>query len=400
MLSNSQLLSSRCISTLLKESFLAIKQSARLIDGGKLTFLVCAGLLYSQVVNTPQTGQCGFLQTDSVSFQRPAQPSNSLANITGVLIQAIFQHLEVASAARLASTCKVCFDEHRHACADIYERAYQQLTPEVTYQFFYTRDWQLGVAIIVHWADEELLLQMYRIALHRKALQEFWTSVWPANLHESIWTAAMTIGQHDTLADYCKDYPMPEFLWIKAVVSCKQWKSPLLDAWVHDDLLEKAAMESMGSVWEHGSVILFVAQQAVHTNGGVGLNGDAFCYAIIMEDADSSADVLEDNYSDWGGDPVFVWDSTVDWMHQAPSEQKYTYVEPDQIFPCEPIGLLRRREYMRKPSSVRSRQCRANKQADNRIKQPRMRLDKHGTGKHKRVGLVQWEVMLDHDVFE
>ena len=61
------------------------------------------------------------------------------------------------------------------------------------------------MAIIVHWADEELLLQMYRITLHRKALQEFWTSVWPANLHESMWTAAMTIGQYDTLADYCKD---------------------------------------------------------------------------------------------------------------------------------------------------------------------------------------------------
>ena len=29
-----------------------------------------------------------------------------------------------------------------------------------------------------------------------------------------------------------------------------------------------------------------------------------------------------------------------------------------------------------------------------------MRLDKHGTGKRKRVGLVQWEVMLDHDMFE
>ena len=172
VLSNSQLLSSRCISTLLKESFLAVKQSGRLIDGSKLTFIVCAGLLYSQVVSTPQNGQCGFLQTDSVNFQRPAQPSNSLASVTDVALQSIFRHLDVASAARLASTCKVCFDEHRHQCAEIYERAHQQLTPEETYAFHYTYDWELGVAIIVHWADEELLLQMYRIALHRKALQE------------------------------------------------------------------------------------------------------------------------------------------------------------------------------------------------------------------------------------
>ncbi len=184
---------------------------------------------------------------------------------------------------------------------------------------------------------------------------------------------------------------------LKQSSAFKQWKSPLLDAWVHDNLLEKAAVESLGSGWEHGSVSLSVAQQAVNTNGGVGLHGDSFCYEFTMEDADSSADGLEDNYSDWGADPEIVWDSTVDWMHQVPSEEN-SYVEPDQIFPCEPIGQLRRREYMRRPSSVRSRQCRANRQADNRIKQPRMRLDKHGTGKHKRVGLVQWEVMLDHDV--
>ncbi len=50
--------------------------TARRIDGIELMFFVCAGLLYSQVVNTPQAGECDFLQTDSVSFQRPAQPSN------------------------------------------------------------------------------------------------------------------------------------------------------------------------------------------------------------------------------------------------------------------------------------------------------------------------------------
>ena len=313
VLSNSQLLSSRCISTLLKESFLAVKQSGRLIDGSKLTFIVCAGLLYSQVVSTPQNGQCGFLQTDSVSFQRPAQPSNSLASVTDVALQSIFRHLDVASAARLASTCKVCFDEHRHQCAEIYEHAHQQLTPEVTYAYHYTYHWELGVAIIVHWADEELLLQMYRIALHRKTLQEFWTSVWPASLHESIWTAAMVgTGEYDTLADYCKDHPTPHYLWIQAVISCKQWKSPLLAAWAHDNLWEKAALKDLASAWEHGSVSLHVAQQAVSANGGVGLDGDSFRYDFTTEDTDSSADGPEDNYSGWHWDPDVVWDSTVD----------------------------------------------------------------------------------------
>ena len=148
---------------------------------------------------------------------------------------------------------------------------------------------------------------------------------------------------------------------------------------------------------QHGSVSLRVAQKAVNTNGGVGITGDTFCYGLTIGDADSSADSLEDKYSDWGGNPQIVWDSTVDWTHQVPSEEN-SYVEPDQVFPCEPIGQLRRKEYMRRPFSVRSRQCRANRQADNRIKQPRTRLDKH-SGKHKRVGLVQWEVMLDHYVF-
>ncbi len=74
-------------------------------------------------------------------------------------------------------------------------------------------------------------------------------------------------------------------------------------------------------------------------------------------------------------------------------------MERDQIFACEPNGQLRRREYMRRPCYVMSRQCCANRQADNRIKQRRKRLGKHGTGKHKRLGLVQWEMMLDHGVF-
>ncbi len=361
-------------------------------------FFVCAGLLYSQVVNTPQAGECDFLQNDSVSFQRPAQPSNSLASITGVAIQVMFQHLEVASAARLASTCKVCFDEHRHQCADIYERAYQQLTPEVTFKFCQPYSGPLGVAIIVHWADEELLLQMYKIALHRKALQEFWSLVWPANLLEPIWTVAMKADQYDTLAEYCKDNPIPCYLWIKAVISCKQWKSPLLDAWVHDKSLEKAAVESLGSGWEHALVRLSVVQQTVDTNRGVGHFRDAFYHEGMIEDAHSSANGVEDNYFDWGEDPEIVWDSSVDWMHEVSSEQN-SYVEQDQVFACEPVGHFRRREYMRRPSSVRSSQSRANRQADNRIKQPRKRLDKHGTGKHKRVGLVQWEVMLDRKVF-
>ena len=225
--------------------------------------------------------------------------------------------------------------------------------------------------------------------------------MWPANLHEPIWSAAMNIGEYDTLADYCKDNPIPSYLWIKAVISCKQWKSPLFYAWLHDGFLEEAAVESLGSAWEHGSMSLSVVQRAVNTNEGVDLDGDSFCCEFVMEDAGSSAGGqhgLGDNESDWGEDPEIVWDSTVDWMHEVPSEQN-SYVEPDQIFACEPIGQLRRREYTCRPSSVRSRQCRANRQADNRIKQPRMSLDKHDTGKHKRVGLVQWEVMLDHDVF-
>ncbi len=106
----------------------------------------------------PQAEECDPLQTDIASFRRPAQPSNSLASITGVALQSIFLHLDVASAARLASTCKVCFDEHKHQSADIYERAYWQLTPEVTIKFIPPWRWDpLGVEITVHWADEEAL---------------------------------------------------------------------------------------------------------------------------------------------------------------------------------------------------------------------------------------------------
>jgi hypothetical protein len=315
------------------------------VDGTALMLLACVGLLYPQVVNSPQAGDCDRSQTDSATFQRPAQLSNSLASITGVAIQSIFQYLEVASAARLASTCKVCFDEHRHQGADIYERAYQQLTPEVTVEFFHSYGhWDCsGVAIVVHWADEELLLQMYRIALHRKALQEFWSFVWPANLHELIWTAVRKIGEYDRLAHYCKHYAQIPFciLWIKVVISCKQWKSPLPDACAHDGSFEKAAVESLGSAWEHASVSLSVAQQAVDTNGGVGIYRESFCHGLMMEDAHSSANGLEDNDSDrdeahsmLAPDPEIVWDSFVDWMHEVPSEHmwsKIRYLHVNQL---------------------------------------------------------------------
>jgi len=145
------------------------------VDGTALMLLACVGLLYPQVVNSPQAGDCDRSQTDSATFQRPAQLSNSLASITGVAIQSIFQYLEVASAARLASTCKVCFDEHRHQGADIYERAYQQLTPEVTVEFFHSYGhWDcLGVAIVVHWADEELRCKCTGLPFTEKLCKSF-----------------------------------------------------------------------------------------------------------------------------------------------------------------------------------------------------------------------------------
>lgn len=85
-------------------------------------------------------------------------------------------------------------------------------------------------------------------------------------------------------------------------------------------------------------------------------------------------------------------------MHEVPSHQT-SYAEQDQVFVCEAIGKLRRTEYMRRPCFGRSRHSHAIRQTNNRIKQSRKRLDKHGTGKHKRVGLWQYEVMNDYDVF-
>ena len=370
-------------------------------DGFALVLFVCAGLDFKVVVRL-QANDCDALQTNIASFRRPAQPSNSLASMTGVALQSIFQHLDVASAARLASTCKVCFDEHRHQCADIYERAYRQLTPEVTIKFVPPWHWEpLGVEITVHWADEEALLQMYRIAFHRKALQNFWSSVWPANLHELIWTAAMDVGEHDRLADYCKDHSQIDLsIWIHVVISCTKWTSPLPDAWAYDGSLDKAAMDSLGSALEHAQVSLSVAQQAVDTTGGLLEFYSEFFYhqdANMYSNVDT--DTSEQEYRAWVEahalpDHEFVWDSSLDWMHEEPS-----FFQQDQIFACQPIGQLRRREYTHRTFSVRNRKCHANKQADNRIKQPRKRLDKHFTGTHKRVGLVQWELMLDCDVF-
>jgi len=364
------------------------------VDGFVLISFACAGLLYSQVVNPPQAFEC--LQTDSASFRRPAQPSNSLASITGAAIQSIFQHLEVASAARLASTCKVCFDEHRHQRADIYKRAHHQLTPEVTFDFSCGNWYCTGVTIIVHWTDEELLLQMYRIAFHRKALQEFWSIVWPANLHKVIWTAAMKVGEYDRLANHCRHNTQIPFsaVWIHVVTRCTEYMSPLPDAWGIDGALDKAVMESLGSVCEQVCVWLLPMHQDV--DGGL-TYGQHLSHQVTTKDAHISANAPDDNDSDID-DPEIEWDFWIDWMHEVPSKQN-SYAEQDQIFACEPIGQLRRREYTRRPSFVRSKQCRANRQADNRIKQPRKRLGKHGTGKHKRVGLVQWEMMLDHDMF-
>ncbi|KAL0049485.1 hypothetical protein WJX82_003393 [Trebouxia sp. C0006] len=68
-----------------------------------------------RVVIPPQANECDPLQTDIAIFRRPAQPSNSLASITDVALQSIFQHLDVASAARLASTCKDCLSRKSSA---------------------------------------------------------------------------------------------------------------------------------------------------------------------------------------------------------------------------------------------------------------------------------------------
>ena len=371
-------------------------------DGTALVLFVCAGLNF-KVVIPPQANECNPLQTDIAIFRRPAQPSNSLASVTDVALQSIFRHLDVASAARLASTCKVCFDEHRHQYADIYERAYRHLTPEVTITFVPPWRWDPpGVEITVHWADEEALLQMYRIAFHRKALPGFWSSVWPANLHELIWTAAMNVGEHDKLADYCRDHSQIALsVWIHVVISCTKWTSPLPDAWAHDGYLDEAAVDSLGSALEHAQVSLSVAQQAVDTTGGLlEFYSELFYHhhAHIYSDTDDS----DYEYYAWVRaravlvpDPeFFVWDPSLDWMHETNS-----YVQQDKIFACEPVGQLRGKEYTHRVFAVRSRKCRTNRQADNRIKQPRKRLDKHFTGKHKRVGLVQWELMLDCDVF-
>ena len=318
----------------------------------------------------------------------------------------------MASAARLASTCQVCFDEHRQQSAYMCERAYQQLTPEVTVELFPSickSDWENPeVKITMHWADEVLLLQTYRIALRRKALQEFWSFVWPANLYELIWTAARKTGNNDWLAADFSHYmqTIVFFVRIQAIISCEEWKTPLslADAWAHDNSLDKAVEESL-SACAHAHVRLFVAQQAVdgvariYTGPSWNLN--------LMRNAPNSANAFDDNGSHWdeaysmvGSDPDFVRDSSVDWMHEILSQQN-SNAEQDQIFACEPwpIGKLRRTEYMRRPCFGRSRQSRANKQSINRIKQSRKKLDKHVTGKHKKVGLVQCEVMNDHDMF-
>lgn len=100
------------------------------IDGIVHFIFAFAGLLYSQVVvviSPPQPGDC---DRASCWRTRPAQ-RNSLASVTCAAIQSIFQHLDMVSAARLASTCKVCFEEHQHdQNADICGRAYQQCTPD------------------------------------------------------------------------------------------------------------------------------------------------------------------------------------------------------------------------------------------------------------------------------
>ena len=358
------------------------------------------------MVTPPQARERECWQTDSAGIRRPVQPSNSLASITGAAIQSIFQYLDVASAANLASTCKVCFDEQRHQSADIYERAYQKLTPEVTVEFVHTYWWEncSGVCVTVHMADETLLLQMYRIALRRKALQEFWSVVLPANLHELIWTTASEVGVYDWLAEYCKHYTETPFfiIWIKAFISREGWKSPLPDAWAHDSSLDKAVVESLGSAWERASVTLSVAEDTTETTGYL---KEYFRHEHLMKDTHSSANASDNNDIDWDEahamlepDPEFVWDPSLDWMHEVPSETN-SYVQQDQIFACEPVGQLRGREYTHRVFSVRNRKCHANRQADNRIKQSRNRLGKHVTAKHKRVGLVQWEVMLDCDVF-
>ncbi len=247
---------------------------------------------------------------------------------------------------------------------------------------------------------------MYRIAFHRKALQEFWSFVWPADLHELIWTAAMNAGEHDRLADYCKDHSQIALsIWIHVVISCTKWTSPLPDAWAHEGSLDKAAVDSLGSALEHAQVSLSVAQQAVDTTGGLlefysefFHHQDAYMYSDVNADASDHDSAWDAAHEMLEPDPEFVWGSSVDWMHEVLSETN-SYVQQDQIFACEPVGQLRRREYTHRVFSVRNRKCHANRQADNRIKQPRKRLDKRGTGKHKRVGLVQWQLMLHQDVF-
>ncbi len=252
------------------------------------------------MVNPLQAGDRHRLQTDSASLRRPAQPSNSLASITGAAIQSIFQHLDVASAASLASTCKACFDEHRHQCADIYECACQQLTPELTFKFVPHGQWDCsGVYITVHWADKGLMWQMYRIAFQRKALQEFWSFVWPANLHELIWPAAVKLGECDRLAELC-NHDTQIFLFIRIKVDTKEWMLPLPDARAHDASLDKAVVKSLGSAWEHAHVSLTMMHQVVDIHGGLLGIGQLFCHKNITKDAHSSANGLEHNNSDWG----------------------------------------------------------------------------------------------------
>ena len=258
-----------------------------------LTFAV-AGLLHPQVVSSPQVDGCDRLANDSASFRRPAQPSNSLASIPGAAIQSIFQCLEVASAARLASTCKVFSDEHRHQCTAIYERAYQQLVPELNVQLVLDRAW---VTITVHWADEVSLLQMYRIALCRNALLEFWSFVWPPNLHQLIWTAAMKSGEHDWLADDCNHYMQTKFfvMWVKAIISCKDCKSPFADAWARDNSLDKTVVKSLGSAWQGAFASLSVTPDADEVKS---IFSEFFCHQYILRNVRNSANALGNNCSD------------------------------------------------------------------------------------------------------
>ena len=204
----------------------------------------------------------------------------------------------MASAAILASTCKICFDEHQHQCADMYERAYQQLTPEVTVDLVpQPWNWEASdMKITMHWADEVLLLQMYRIALRRKALQKLWSFVWPANLYELIWTAAMKIG-NDWLAGDCKHYMQTQLfhIWIQANISCKDCKSPFADAWARDNSLDKTVVKSLGSAWQGAFASLSVTPDADEVKS---IFSEFFCHQYILRNVRNSANALGNNYSD------------------------------------------------------------------------------------------------------